>query len=96
MMIHKPLHPGPAVLEGCIEPLGLNISEAARKLGISRHRLSKIVRSKSRITPDMAIRIEKAFGGGAEMWYRVQSDYDLAQVRSNGVADAIAESMPSK
>lgn len=95
-MKHNPVHPGLVVLEDCMKPLGLNISEAARILGISRMRLSDITRCKTRITPGDAIRIEKAFGGGAETLFRVQSVYDLAQVKSNGAAEAIANSMPGK
>lgn len=94
MMIHNPQHPGRSVLEDCMEPLGLSIAEAATRLGISRQRLSNIVRCKSRITPDVAIRLEKAFGPGAEMWYRVQSIYDLGQVKHNGAAEATSKSMP--
>lgn len=79
-MIHYPPHPGRAVHEFCMKPLGLNNSDTARILGVSRQRLSDIVRCKTRITPVDAIGFEKAFGGGAGMcgtacsrfttWYR--------------------------
>lgn len=94
MRQHNPPHPGLVVHEFCMKPRGLNVSETAKILGVSRQRLSEIVRCKARLTPDDAIRIEKAFGYGAGMMYRVQSIYDLAQVRQNGAAEAIAKSMP--
>ncbi len=55
------------------------MSEAARKLGVSRKQLSDIVNCRAGISPEMAIRLDKAFGGGAETWYRLQSAYALAQ-----------------
>lgn len=75
----NPPHPGLSVRHDCLEPLGLNVSEAARKLGTSRKQLSDIVNCRSGISPEMAIRLDKAFGGGAETWYRLQSAYELAQ-----------------
>ena len=79
MPMKNPPHPGLSVRHDCLEPLGLNVSEAARKLGISRKQLSDIVNCRSGISPEMAIRLDKAFGGGAETWYRLQSAYELAQ-----------------
>ena len=54
------------------------MTEAARKLGVSRKRLSDIVNCRSGISPEMAVRLDKAFGGGAETWYRLQAAYELA------------------
>ena len=79
MPMKNPPHPGLSVRHDCLEPLGLNVSEAARKLGVSRKQLSDIVNCRSGISPEMAIRLDKAFGGGAETWYRLQSAYELAQ-----------------
>ena len=79
-MIRKnPPHPGLSVLHDCIEPLGLTVAEAAKKLGVSRKQLSALVNCRAGISPTMAIRLEKVFGGGAEAWYRLQANYDLAQ-----------------
>ena len=75
----NPPHPGLSVRHDCLEPLGLSVSEAARKLGVSRKQLSDIVNCRAGISPEMAIRLDKAFGGGAETWYRLQSAYALAQ-----------------
>lgn len=79
MPMKNPPHPGLSVRHDCLEPLGLNVSEAAHKLGVSRKQLSDIVNCRSAISPEMAIRLDKAFGGGAETWYRLQSAYELAQ-----------------
>jgi len=74
-----PPHPGLSVRHDCLEPLGLTVTEAARKLGVSRKQLSDIVNCRSGISPEMAIRLDKAFGGGAETWFRLQAAYDLAE-----------------
>lgn len=73
-----PPHPGLSVRYDCLEPLGLSVTAAARKLGVSRKRLSGIVNCRSGISPEMAVRLDKAFGGGAETWYRLQAAYELA------------------
>jgi addiction module HigA family antidote len=55
------------------------VTEAASKLGVSRNQLSELVNRRSGISPEMAIRLDKAFGGGAKSWYQLQADYELAQ-----------------
>ncbi|MCY4393993.1 MAG: HigA family addiction module antitoxin [Rhodospirillaceae bacterium] len=75
----NPPHPGLSVRHDCLEPLGLSVTDAAHRLGVSRKQLSDIVNCRSGISPEMAIRLDKAFGGGAETWYRLQSAYELAQ-----------------
>ena len=79
MPMKDPPHPGLSVRHDCLEPLGLSVTEAARKLGVSRKQLSDIVNGHSGISPEMAIRLDKAFGGGAETWFRLQAAYHLAQ-----------------
>ena len=79
MPMKNPPHPGLAVRHDCLEPLGLTVAEAARRLGVSRKQLSDIVNGHAGLSPEMAIRLDKAFGGGAETWYRLQAAYDLAQ-----------------
>lgn len=79
MGMKNPPHPGLSVRHDCLEPLGLTVSGAAKRLGVSRKLLSDIVNGRARISPEMAIRLDKAFGGGAETWYRQQGSYDLAQ-----------------
>jgi len=79
MPMKNPPHPGLSVRHDCLEPLGLNVTEAARRLGVSRKQLSDIVNGHAGISPEMAIRLDKAFGGGADTWLRLQAAYDLAQ-----------------
>lgn len=79
MAMKNPPHPGLSVRHDCLEPLGLTVSEAAKRLGVSRKQLSDLVNGHAGISPEMAIRLDKAFGGGAETWYRLQAAYDLAQ-----------------
>jgi addiction module HigA family antidote len=63
----------------CLEPLGLSVTAAARHLGVSRKQLSDLLNGHAGISPTMAIRLDKAFGGGAETWLRLQAAYDLAK-----------------
>ncbi|MBL8645043.1 MAG: HigA family addiction module antidote protein [Rhodospirillaceae bacterium] len=79
MAMKNPPHPGLSVRFDCLEPLGLTVTDAAKKLGVSRKQLSDIVNGRAGISPEMAIRLDKAFGGGAEAWARLQAAYDLAQ-----------------
>jgi addiction module HigA family antidote len=79
MPIKNPLHPGLSVRFDCLEPLGLSVTEGAKVLGVTRQALNNLVNGKSGISPEMAIRLAKAFGGGAEVWLGIQMDYDLAQ-----------------
>ena len=81
MPMKNPPHPGLSVRQDCLEPLGLSVTEAARKLGVSRKQLSDVVNCRSGISPKMAIRLDKAFGGGADTWYRLQSTWELAQAK---------------
>ena len=77
--MQNPPHPGLSIRHDCLEPLGLSVTAAAQKLGVSRKQLSSIVNGRSGISPEMAIRLDKAFGGGAATWYQTQAAYDLAQ-----------------
>lgn len=77
--MHDPPHPGLSIRHDCLEPLGLTVTDAAQKLGVSRKQLSDLVNGHAGISPEMAIRLDKAFGGGAETWLRLQSAYDLAE-----------------
>ncbi len=87
MAMKNPPHPGLSVRHDCLEPLGLSVTKAAKKLGISRKQLSAIVNGHSGISPEMAIRLDKAFGGSADTWFRLQAAYDLA--RAMKTADRI-------
>ena len=87
MPMKNPPHPGLSVRHDCLEPLRLSVTEAAKRLGVSRKRLSDIVNCHAGISPEMATRLDRAFGGGAETWLRLQAAYDLAQAMKR--ADAI-------
>ena len=82
----NPPHPGSFVFDECIEPLGLTITEAARALGVTRVTLSELVNGKRGISPEMAVRLSKAFGGSAESWLVQQAQYDLAQVNADRIS----------
>ena len=69
----------------CIEPLGLTITEAAAALGVTRTTLSELVNEKRGISPEMAVRLSKVFGGSAESWVIQQAQYDLAQVQADRI-----------
>lgn len=81
MPMKNPVHPGVVVKDTCLEPLGLSVTEAAKILGVNRTTLSRLINKKIGISPEMAIRLEKAFGSTAEAWLRMQLAYDIAQVR---------------
>src|SRR5450755_4096471 len=61
-------HPGKTVRYDCMEPLGLSVTEGAKVLGVTRQALNNLVNGKSGISPEMAIRLEKAFGSTPETW----------------------------
>jgi antitoxin HigA-1 len=81
----NPPHPGRLVLRQCIEPLGLTITDAADALGVTRTTLSELVNGKRGISPEMAVRLSKVFGGSAESWLTQQAQYDLAQVSADRI-----------
>ena len=60
---------------------GRRVSEAAEGLGARRKQLSNVVNGRAGISPEMATRLDKAFGGGADAWYRLQAAYDIAQAK---------------
>ena len=85
MPMKNPPHPGATVLHDCIEPLGLSITDAAVAFGVSRNSLSELVNAKRGISPEMAVRLSKAFGASAESWLMQQVNYDLAQVAADKI-----------
>ncbi|MEA1053383.1 HigA family addiction module antitoxin [Lamprobacter modestohalophilus] len=82
MPMNNPPHPGEVIRELCLEPLGLTVTAAAQGLGVSRKTLSELLNGHSGISPEMAIRLSKGFGGSPESWMRQQMQYDLAQLTS--------------
>ena len=83
MQMYNPPHPGEVLRELCLEPQGLSVTRAAEALGVSRKTLSAILNGRAGISPEMAIRLGKAFGTSAESWLHQQSQYDLWATRQS-------------
>ena len=80
MRMHQPPHPGELLRELWLEPLGLTIKDAASALKVSRKALSELVNGKTGLSPEMAVRLELAFGKSAASWLAHQAAYDLWQL----------------
>ena len=78
----NPPHPGTVVPHDCVEPLDLTITDAAAALQVTRTTLSELVNGRRGISPDMAVRLSKVFGGSAQSWLVQQAQYDLAQIKT--------------
>ena len=83
MPMKNPPHPGELVKHECVEAAGLSVTAAAEALGVTRQALSNLTNGNSGISAEMALRLEKAFGGTAETWLRMQLSYDLAIARKS-------------
>ena len=83
MSMKNPPHPGRSVRENCLEPLAISVTEAAEVLGVARHTLSRVLNGHAAISPEMAIRLEKAGWSSADFWLSRQAAYDLAQARKS-------------
>ena len=92
----NPSHPGAFVRTQVIEPLGLSVTEAAKALGVTRVALSALLNGRAALSPDMAIRIEKAFGPDMETLMRMQSSYDIAAARKRADAIKVRRYEPKK
>ena len=79
MPMKNPPHPGRSIKDACLEPLELTVTDGAAALGVARHTLSRVINGQAGISPEMAIRLSKAFGGSAESWITQQAQYDLWQ-----------------
>ncbi len=83
MPMKNPPHPGRSIKDACLDPLRLSVTEGAKVLGVTRHTLSRVINGQSGISPDMAIRLEKAGWSNADHWLRLQTAYELAQARKH-------------
>jgi antitoxin HigA-1 len=83
MPMKNPPHPGSSIKDACLDPLGLNVTKAAKVLGVARHTLSRVLNGHAGISPDMAIRLEKAGWSSTDHWLRLQTAHDLAQARQH-------------
>jgi len=93
MPMKNPPHPGGLVRDNLAD-LGLSVAEGAAGLGVTRQQLYKVIKGDSSVTPEMALRLEKAFGGSADVWLRMQVNYDLAQVRRREKEIAVTRLAP--
>jgi addiction module HigA family antidote len=84
--MHNPPHPGEIIREECLKPLGLSVTEAAAGLGVTRKALSELLNGHSGVSPEMAIRLSKAFGSSPETWLRLQMQYDLWQAQQRAAS----------
>ncbi len=85
-MTRQPTHPGKIIKEDYLEPLSISITEMAMTLGISRKTLSKIINEKGSVTPDMALRLSRAFDTSSIFWLNLQRNYDLWQAENTSKA----------
>ena len=81
MAMKNPVHPGAIVREDCLAPLGMSVTEAAKRLGVGRQALSKLVNEKASVSIEMAYRLSKGFGSTPETWLGMQMACDLARSR---------------
>lgn len=84
--MRNPPHPGEVIKELCLDPLKLTVTAAAEGLGVSRRTLSTLLNGRAGISPDMAIRLSKAFGRSPESWLQLQLQYDLWQAEQRSGA----------
>ena len=77
----NPVHPGGFVKSEIIEGFGLSVTGAAEVLGVSRPALSAFLNERAQLSPEMALRLEKAFGVSMDTLMRMQNSYDIAQTR---------------
>jgi antitoxin HigA-1 len=83
MPMKNPPHPGLSVRLNCLEPFSLSVTQGAKILSVSRTTLSRLINGQAGVSPDMAIRLAKAFGATPDIWIRMQAAYDLAQARQH-------------
>ena len=81
MPMKKPNHPGD-IIRDSLDELGVNVTEGAKALGVTRAALSRVLNRKAAVSAEMAVRLEKAIGSSAGFWLRLQLNYDLAQVQA--------------
>jgi addiction module HigA family antidote len=82
--MHNPPHPGEVLQGAVLGEAGLSVSEFAKRLGVSRVALSRVVNGRAAVSADMALRLAAALGGSAESWLRMQASYDLWQASKKG------------
>lgn len=89
MYMHNPPHPGEVLKELYMQPLALTITETAIGLGVTRKALSELVNGKYGVSPDMAIRLAKAFSTTPESWLNLQQQYNIWEAKKNHKIDKV-------
>mgnify|MGYP001576799958 CR=1 FL=1 len=82
--MHNPAHPGEVLQDTVLGAGGLTVTEFAKRLGVSRVALSRVINGRAAVSADMALRLAAALGGSAESWLRMQVSYDLWQAVKKG------------
>jgi antitoxin HigA-1 len=93
-MMKNPSHPG-SLIKSDLDELGLSVVKAAKALGISRQQLHSVIAGRAGVTPEMAVRLEKALGSTADTWLRMQMNYDLARIRVKGSSLKVKRLVPA-
>lgn len=88
MAMKNPSHPG-RIIKAELDALNVSVAEAAERIGVTRQQLHRIVKGESGISPDMALRLEKALGSTADTWLKMQMNFDLAQARLRAPEKAV-------
>lgn len=90
MNMHNPPHPGKFILETYINTLNISLREAAIKLDVASSTFSRLIKGDSDISPEMALRLSKAFGRTPESWLKMQANYELWQARKRINLDLVS------
>ncbi len=84
----SPSHPGELIAAN-LDELDLSTAKAAEAMGVTRQQLHNVITGRSAISSEMALRLEQAFGGSAEMWLKLQANHDLARLREGRIASSV-------
>jgi len=95
-MIRQPVHPGKIIKEDYLLPLSITIKDMASALGVSRKTLSKITNERGAVTPDMALRLSRAFDSTPDLWLNLQKNYDLWQAEHDSKSWQAVKPLPSQ
>ena len=92
----RPAHPGGFIRHEILEPLGLSVTAAAAALGVTRAALSALLNERAALSPDMALRVEKAFGVSMDTLMRMQNSCDIADARRREGEIEVAPYRPAR
>ena len=91
MTMHNPPHPGEFIIEVYLQPYGISARELARRLDVAPSTLSRILKGRSRVTPDMALRLSKVLGRSPESWLAMQDAHDLWVARQHTTLERVSK-----